>query len=383
MKTILLVLLAVLFAAPAAQAYPEMVRHGYVNCTSCHVSPSGGGILTQYGRQLSRDVLSTWGKEGEEGFAYSIMKSPEWLNLGGDFREAYLYVNSPSTSQGRSIFMQADLEAAVSIGKEWTVDATAGYKDPDARGTVLNSTTADHFLSRRHYVNYRPLETLSFRVGKFSYNYGINMADHTTIVRGGLAGARTGLGINDEGYETYNFEAAWIGENFSTFVTAIAGRPDAKDLGREKGANLNSSMAIGETSKVGVSYLYAKKDTGNRSVFGPYGIIGFTKNFFLLTEIDFQSNHPTMVGVSPETQWGFGDYFRLDYEWHQGCHVFLTHEQGRFDFRSDQTGLHEYGLGAQFFPRPHFELEMTWQKQSFASLESSIDVAFLMGHFYF
>ena len=30
----------------SAWAYPEMVRHNYPNCTSCHVSPSGGGVLT-------------------------------------------------------------------------------------------------------------------------------------------------------------------------------------------------------------------------------------------------------------------------------------------------------------------------------------------------
>jgi hypothetical protein len=383
MHKFLFALFALFLTTSAAQAFPEMVRHGYINCTTCHVSPSGGGILTPYGRQLSRDVMSTWGKEGEEAFIYGIVKPPEWLNLGGDFREGYLYTNTPTVSQGRSIFMQADLEAAATVAKDWTVDATGGYKDPGAFGPAPNATTADHFLSRRHYINYRPSETLSFRVGKFDYDYGINMADHTTIVRGGLAGARTGLGINDEGYETYNFEAAYIGETYSAFVTAIAGRPDAKVLDRERGANLNLSRAIGETNKIGLSYLYGKSDRGSRNVFGPYGILGFTKNLFLLSEIDFQGNRATVAGTTPNTQWGFADYFRLDYEFHQGCHVYLTHEQGRFDFQNDQAGLHEYGVGAQFFPRPHFEFDFTWQKQSFPSAVSSIDVAYLLGHYYF
>jgi hypothetical protein len=279
--------------------------------------------------------------------------------------------------------MQADLEAAVSIGTQWTVDATAGYKDPNPHGPSPGATTADHLLSRRHYVNYRPTETLSFRAGKFSYNYGINMADHTTIVRGGLAGARTGLGINDEGYETYNVEAAWISENYNVFVTGITGRPDAKELGREKGASLNASAGFAERYKVGVSYLYATSDAASRNVFGPYGILGFTKELYLLAEFDLQANRPKVGTGFANTEWGFADYLRLNYEWHQGCNVFLTHEQGRFDFKNDQAGLHEFGVGAQFFPRPHFDILATWQKQSYPTLVSSIDVAYLVGHYYF
>ena len=48
-----------------SHAFPEMVRHGYANCITCHISPDGGGVLTAYGRSLSREVLSTWGAEGE------------------------------------------------------------------------------------------------------------------------------------------------------------------------------------------------------------------------------------------------------------------------------------------------------------------------------
>src|SRR6185437_3022708 len=92
-------ILSFVLSGPQAHAYPELVRYGYANCTSCHVSPSGGGTLTQYGRELSREVLSTWGFEGEERPAYFI-NSPEWLNLGGDYRSVYTYQNTPLVNQG-------------------------------------------------------------------------------------------------------------------------------------------------------------------------------------------------------------------------------------------------------------------------------------------
>src|SRR5436190_6515955 len=91
-----------------ALAFPEMIRHGYVNCTTCHVSPSGGGTLTEYGRELSKEVLSTWSKEGEANMAYGLVKPPEWLLFGGDYRSVYVYRDTPLYRDGRYILMQTD-----------------------------------------------------------------------------------------------------------------------------------------------------------------------------------------------------------------------------------------------------------------------------------
>src|SRR5579872_5347575 len=105
--------LAAFFAFSLAQsafAFPELVRHGYVNCTSCHVSPSGGGALTEYGRQLSADVLSMSSYEGEGGFLHGAAKLPEWLAVGGDVRAIQIYRSTPQATQWRFLFMQADYE---------------------------------------------------------------------------------------------------------------------------------------------------------------------------------------------------------------------------------------------------------------------------------
>jgi len=41
-----------LHQAERAWSFPEMVGKGYNNCLTCHHSPSGGGIVTEYGREL-------------------------------------------------------------------------------------------------------------------------------------------------------------------------------------------------------------------------------------------------------------------------------------------------------------------------------------------
>src|SRR5690349_16801540 len=103
----LLVFVLIVFSK-AALAFPEMIRNGYVNCAACHYSPSGGGILTPYGRQLSREILSNSGKQGEEAFLYGLAKSPQWLALGGDIRLLESYRNTPTVQTTRFVPMQID-----------------------------------------------------------------------------------------------------------------------------------------------------------------------------------------------------------------------------------------------------------------------------------
>jgi hypothetical protein len=40
---------AVVLSPRLAQAYPRMIRRDYTGCATCHVDPSGGDVLTEYG----------------------------------------------------------------------------------------------------------------------------------------------------------------------------------------------------------------------------------------------------------------------------------------------------------------------------------------------
>jgi hypothetical protein len=347
---ILIVITLQFLAGPLAKevlAFPELVRRGYVNCTACHVSPTGSGVLTRYGRESSREVLSTWGKsENESQFAYGIVKLPESVDAIGMYRGVYAYQNTPFIQQGKYIFMQGDVEAAVRTG-DWIFDAALGYQN---RSTSTSVT--DHLISRRHYVNYRPTDELSFRLGRFYPQFGILVPNHVVPTRRGLGW--------DEGQETYNLEGAWIGETWSLFLTGDFGRPDQPSLNRETGFAATPSVAIGNTYKLGLSYFYGNALTQTRNVVGIWGILGFTPHFFLLTEWDyqFQSNKSGVGGAVP----GMVNYQRLDYELIQGLHVYLTQDYSRLNFHDLRTLANSYGVGIQFFPRPHFEFNLSWQK---------------------
>jgi hypothetical protein len=57
-----------LFAPKPAHAYAWMIKRGYPSCPACHADPSGGELLTAYGRMISQLTLSTdWSGEGGSG----------------------------------------------------------------------------------------------------------------------------------------------------------------------------------------------------------------------------------------------------------------------------------------------------------------------------
>jgi hypothetical protein len=60
--------LIALFTPKPAHAYAWMIKRGYPSCPACHADPSGGELLTGYGRMISELTLSTnWAGEGGSG----------------------------------------------------------------------------------------------------------------------------------------------------------------------------------------------------------------------------------------------------------------------------------------------------------------------------
>ncbi|HUP56187.1 MAG TPA: hypothetical protein VM598_01960, partial [Bdellovibrionota bacterium] len=206
----------------SAHAFPEMVRHHYANCTTCHVSPSGGGVITQYGRELSRELLSAGGTEKESRYFYFV-EPPEWLALGGDFRWVQTFRDTPTVSSGELIRMQTDLEGAVRAGPVSFVQ-TFGFEAE--RSAVGVQGGGGEFVSRRQYLMYHLDDQITFRLGKYAFNYGINVPDH-------IIATKRSLGW-DEGSETLNLEGSYIGEAWNFYVTGSFGRPDSEFLNREK-----------------------------------------------------------------------------------------------------------------------------------------------------
>ena len=170
-----------------ASAEPIFLSKQYPRCTACHYSPSGGGLLTPYGRSLSREEISTFGRRGaagaaplggtrsEESFLYGAIGSDSPLQLGLDLRPSHVEITVPGIDiDDRNFLMNLDLQAA------WQRDRWTAY------GTVGRKPIGDgEFVSYEHWVGYQVSDALSVRGGRFLPAYGVRFADHTSFTREG------------------------------------------------------------------------------------------------------------------------------------------------------------------------------------------------------
>ncbi|MBF0297854.1 MAG: hypothetical protein HQK51_03995 [Oligoflexia bacterium] len=350
-------------------SFPENIRHGYSNCTSCHYSPSGGGLITPYGRELSREMLSTWGKEGSEVQPlYGIIKRPVWLDFGGDLRVVQIYRDNPFIEEAKIIPMQFDVEA-IAMLKNYSLVATIGPMHK------LNKKTSEFEIgSRRHYVMAKLSNLFILRAGKFMPNLGINTADHIIATKRGLN--------FDEGSETYNIELSYISSKLNIFTTGVFGDPSEKEIKRDKGGTLNISYAFLNRFKIGGSYFYGYNENYKRNIMGSYAILGITEKLYLLSEWDFQKINYQNV-TAKNNKWGILTYNKVGIEALKGFHIVFTYDKAKADLTDDLSRIYSFGPGLIWYPRPHYELAFSWLKQKTSMVSNELtDYAWLMIHVY-
>ncbi len=319
----------VLFAGRAF-SFPENLREGYPSCTSCHVSPGGGGVLTPYGRGASETFMSTWAKEGEGKFLYGLVPLPDYLMLGGDARGVW----AP-----KFIPMQQELEMAVysPASPALTLDVSAGRYD-ETRGLQY----------RRYYLKAMLSDIVGLRAGRFIPVYGINTPDHTTVTRQGL-----GFG---EGQETYNLEGAAIGSFGELVVTGIFGQRAGTELDSTKVGTLRTDDMVGGSargafylnggSSVGLSgmslwnFYGAKRDSG-----GVFTQLSLSRHLVLLSEADRlweRGQKPVNLAFT-----------KLTAEVFSGFLPFLMGEA--------EGPLYNGRMGLDWQPRPHLQATLEWR----------------------
>lgn len=388
--------------SPSAFAFPENVRHRYVNCSSCHVNPNGGGQLNAYGRQLSKALQSNgkfffefgeFGKRtGEDAagaaagaasgmgmedetdkeaeFLYGALPKPDWLQLGGDLRFVQSYIDTPAFSETRFIAMQADLEAAATFGR-FTVDATIGRDDPAAKN-VKDPGFSDYLVSRRHYLLFQATDEIFVMGGRYWKPHGINDSRHISLTKRGLGW--------DFGTESYNIQVGYLGGRYNLTAYGDFGRPGDGGTAIEKGGGATGAVGIADAYKVGFSYFYGVTDFARRHVAGPWAILGFTERLYLRTEHDFVRSSSKFGG---DATVGYVGETRLGYEFVQGVHAYAETQWGQLNLELDASRQQFYGLGLLYYPRPHWEFEANYQQRKSGTVgQPFIDYAYLLLHYY-
>ena len=402
-----------------AHAYAWMIKHAYAGCPACHADPSGGELLTQYGRlqsdlllrmhygkdssqasarprlvrptlarlspELRSDALSgadddedtddakkaeaapkeAEAKEGEavapaapadataaeeapaaapaattsasssdddgmppySGFLWGLVKTPDWLSLGGSYR--HLSILRPGRSEKKFVTfpMMADVYGQLQFGSfrvSGSIGAVrVGVGSPYARAAQVTGGQGDQWnlLSRSHWVGYDfGGGEFTVRGGHMNLPFGVRIPEHTMWVR---QATRT----DRESAQQDGLALAYNGEAIRGEVMLIAGNYQVNpDKYRERGYSLYAEYLTGEHTAIGVSSLVtsAKKDRitldpkALRQAHGVFVRTAFTESVVLLAEADglLTTDHDA----------GYVGFAQLDFEATQGLHLMATGE---------------------------------------------------------
>jgi hypothetical protein len=372
MRTISRIALALLplmlaLAPLRASAYPEMVRHHYVNCNACHVNPNGGGLLTEYGRGMSGEVLSTWHYENESAFLHGAINPesmPKFLNVGGDIRAVQLHHSNQQVVEGRYILMQTALETGLTAGP---LTAVGSFFEPNAQNHL-------HAGLERFYLLGTASETLQFKAGRYLPAFGINAPQHILTTRQNL-----GFGY---GSERDAVEAQYSGEKWHGAVGVSQSRINSSVGQRERAANLQLEKFFLDSYRVGFSLWHGESPIQKRWLYGVHGIFGFTEHLYLLSEITWQSMRSLTTVNAPYTT-GIFQFNRFGYEVLKGLHLVALEDLAKTAINVPGSLTVQYGLGSNWYPRPHFEFEVAWTKRKLMQQGNYFeDYAYLMLHYY-
>jgi len=377
-----------LFAPARASAYPWMIRHGYSECTPCHSDPSGSGPLTAYGRTIGNSLLSTISSSHENAengnrFLFGLVPTPDWLQLGGQLRGAFLRSKTAGAPlERRTILMQADLSATIHAGR-FLASGSLGYAHEGALGAAITRNTENNLISREHWLGFTlgAESTLLLRAGRMNLPFGIRNVEHTLWAR-----TLTVTNINDQQQAGLSF--AWRGGIFHGELMAIAGnfqlRPDDY---RERGYSTFLEAAVTPELVLGASSLVTHRDLSPTTLTETWrqahGLhvryVTPWEPLVVLTEWDY-------VFVSSRDQpWrkGIVGYTQVDLEAAQGAHFLVTGEASTVgvDGPPPSWGL---WLSYHWFLLPHSDLRIDGIFQSLGSHSerASVGTLLLQAHVY-
>ena len=367
--TLVLSALGVVASAAGADAEPTFLSRQYARCTNCHFSPTGGGLLTPYGRSLSREELSTFGSSHgssspgrEHEFLFGLFGDAlQPVSVGIDLRPSHLDVDSAGYSTTRDFLMNADVTAALRHGN-WTFYGELG------RQPRVGETRVASF---EHWASYKANNGLGVRVGRFIPAYGIKLADHTAFTRSSLAldnnnqvyglelshtGARQLVqvslgpgfadGVEDPARRAFTATGRWQVDVRPRVVLVASGLfRDASDLQSRNGA-LGLAFGFAPTSRL---TLWTQADARFRA--GTSGDVGYT----FLGEAAFEVYRGVWVKLTPQLLTEVGD---------------------------TSAGVFRLVAALNLFPRTHWNVGLSYYHDRVRNTDSSTKIFLAQLHLY-
>jgi hypothetical protein len=328
-------------AAGRAAAEPIFLSRQYVRCTGCHFSPTGGGLLTPYGRSLSREELSTFGKSHdsrppgrEHEFLFGALGDAlRPVSVGLELWPAHLDVDAAGFSSTRNFLMNTDVTVAFRH-ENWTAYGELGRQP---RGGDTRIASFEHWLAyqTRH---------LGARAGRFLPAYGVRFADHTSFTRAPL-----GLDNNDQ---VYALELSYTGDRH--LLQVVVG--EHADAGRAFTTTGRWQFDLTSRTVLVASGLFRDASTlGPRGGSAGFAIgIAPSSRLTVWTQADARFRSATTSGKRAYTLLSDAAL-----EVHRGVWLKLS-PQLLTEFGDASAGIVRFVIGVNLLPRTHWNVVLNW-----------------------
>jgi hypothetical protein len=339
-----------------------MVRHGYTGCAPCHQDPSGGGLLTAYGRSVGGLVLDTPWEDAPEGnpasgFLFGAVELPDWLMVGGDARMLWVNQKLEDTDTRHYLFlMQADAEVGFRAGG-FVGSGSIGYAEDGAYGAAITDAPEKNLVSRVHWLGYELDEAsgMTVRAGRMNLPFGIRSVEHTLWAR-----ATSATSVNADQQHGVSF--AWSPDHFRTELMAILGNyQTGPDEYRERGYSGYLEWWPLAKLGVGASSLVTHRELDPvylsetwRQAHGLFArwATGF-EPLVLLAEADYLQNSPK----NQVERRGTVGYVQADLEMVRGLHLLVTGEAQHYGVHGTPWSWGAW-LSEWWFMAPHLDLRI-------------------------
>ncbi len=258
-----------------ALALPAMIRLGYPNCASCHISPQGAGLLNLYGRSIDQSQSLAGGE-------YSPWQSPfsQFINANGritqDLRSVMQQQDVSTTGRpGTQVFRGRYIyRNATELGKGLRITATVTGENQNALRPTLAyepPVNSSQVFVNTALLSYRARPSLEFAIGRDQLPTGLNIADLSVFIR-----SRNRLGYYDAPTQV---KAFWWTKRFQVSPYAYGPGGNERSGEHESGGGVLSEVDVfgKQRTVVGMNLLHGAATNIDRTLVGPYARLGFGK----------------------------------------------------------------------------------------------------------
>jgi hypothetical protein len=239
-------------------AYPQLQLAYDQTCTACHLSPAGGGLLSENGHAVAESLGQL---TSAPEFFYGRIGGPKWLVLGGDLRTTAGFVATPEKVLAW-FPMQYEGYASAKLGG-FRIHAIVGTR-PSLVGGNRALTTV---WSREHYVSWQQHPDahhgLYVRIGRFMPVFGLRFVEHP------FYGRR--YGGTPLYADTYGVNVSYVTDPFEVHATGYLRDPLIDPASHASGGAVYAEVRPRKTFSIGAEAMYEMSEDDRKLRAGATG----------------------------------------------------------------------------------------------------------------